>query len=89
MTDKFAWHAELVKAMSHVAGVDLARRVVEGTLIPDDLTDVVTTCTRCGKTADCQTFLGGCGAETPLPPGGGAVPEYCLNHTLFTLLSAE
>lgn len=88
MTDKFARHSGLVNAMSRIAGVDLGRRVVEGTLVPTDLTGVVATCACCENVAACESFLcAGDGAEAAAEPAaGGGVPDYCLNRPLFSIL---
>lgn len=83
MTDKFARHSELVNQMSRKAGVDLGRRVVEGTLVPEAVTGVVDTCCRCGSVSDCEAHLQAVNGD------GVGVPDYCLNSALFGVLEPE
>lgn len=85
MSEKIARHLKLVNAMSQKAGVDLGRRVVEGTMVPDDLSNVVVTCSRCGKVAECEDFV--CGKAEAAE--GDGVPDYCLNGLFFSVLKPD
>ena len=80
MADKYDRHSELVNSMSRQAGVDLGRRVVEGTLIPSDLNDAVVTCGRCENVAECESFLAAGAGDA------AGVPDYCLNRPMFSVL---
>jgi len=85
MSDKIVRHLELVKAMSGKVGVDLGRRVVEGTLDPADLGDVIVTCTRCGNVAKCEGFV----CRDAAPDTEDSVPDYCLNGLFFSVLKPD
>jgi len=86
MSDKIERHLRLVNSMSRKVGVDLGRRVVEGTMAAADLSDVIVTCTRCGNVAACEDFF--C-SDADRDGGGGEVPDYCANGLLFSKMKPD
>jgi hypothetical protein len=87
MSDKIERHVKLVNAMSRKLGVDLGRRVVEGTMNPSDLGHVIVTCGRCGNVAACEDFV--CRDAESADGAGDGVPDYCLNGLFFSVLNAD
>jgi hypothetical protein len=73
-------HAGLVDQMAGQLGLDLEEEVLRGNLRPDEVPDLVLSCTNCTNPDDCERWL----AEND---GAQATPSYCRNAKLFAQLS--
>ena len=83
MFRKLFHHADLMKAMSRRAGLDLGDEIEQGHLSADRFRSAVLTCARCQHTGECEALLSA-------PNGRSAdVPGYCLNKGLLARLQNE
>jgi hypothetical protein len=82
MFSKLFHHADLVKAMSSRAGLDLGEEIEQGHLSAGQFRGAVVTCARCRYTAECEKLL-----STPAGTAASAsVPDYCLNKGMLARL---
>ena len=76
-------HADLMKAMSRRAGIDLGDEIAQGRLRAERFRGAVLTCARCRHTGECEALLSA-PAESV-----SSVPNYCLNKGLLARLQNE
>ena len=75
-----ARHAALMDRMATTQGLDLEEKVLRAELRPDDLVDMVLSCTNCTSPGACQVWLDQAGTRE------AQTPSYCRNSDAFARL---
>ncbi|MEL7090299.1 MAG: DUF6455 family protein [Pseudomonadota bacterium] len=82
MSAKLKRHAALADQMAQARGIDLQDAAIANGMTPDEVAEMVLTCTKCLRTRDCVRWLNavnGAVSETPV---------YCRNAAVFAKLAS-
>lgn len=80
-TARLKRHAALVDRMATARGLDLEEVALRGDITPQDISDLVLSCTGCTQTDHCERWL------SEQVGTVSAAPHYCRNARVFSTLA--
>lgn len=82
-TNRLKHHADLVDRMAQAQGINLQDAVMRGGMTPDDVSDMVLTCTKCTQADACARWL----SEVPVTVSD--TPHSCRNADVFAKMAMD